>query len=99
MKNLFLLWHTGLTIQVRKNLISNKGDMVLTAGGVVMRAFSTLMIVNLVFYITEKIIFGHAFVHYGDYILMAYLATEIIWSLKIIYLLRQEISSYVYLNA
>lgn len=42
------------------------------------RSFWVFFAINFVFYVVEKLVWGHGFPHFGDAILMAYLTVELI---------------------
>lgn len=58
----------------------------------VKRAFAAFLLIDLCFYIVERIIWGHGFMHVGDAILVTYLAFELA-SMTVFFLLYKRLNN------
>jgi hypothetical protein len=57
--------HSNFILQL---LLMNEGDGFDTAQSVFLRSLAAIFAIDCVYAVTEKFLFRHTFVHYGDYI-------------------------------
>lgn len=76
-----------------------KGNVFDAIESLVKRSFLIFTLVNILFWVTEKIVFKEAFVHVGDYILLALLIVNFAWSMVAIFQIKKKMNQYIFLLA